>query len=303
MPFRDVRRKIPGRLLEYDSYPGNLALEIWNYVLVIGISTSPPGHELDEPTSPNGYLLHYIRRGQLRHFVGGKAFNASRGNIALLDLGMGRRQRNDTSQTVYLWWIYFDGKSMPRVFSELRADRNPVFAGLNTGRIESCFRMLWKLITRKPVAYEAESHAMLGTILAEMFASRAHLMNPSNLLGRGKGLSASVRKGIDFLKQVHSKNIGLKHLEAAVGQNICHFSRKFRREVGMSPIQFLNRYRIEQAKPLLESSDKPIGEVASMVGIPDQNYFARLFGKLNGCSPQVFRKKRNDRKLDRRHRR
>ncbi len=59
----------------------------------------------------------------------------------------------------------------------------------------------------------------------------------------------------------------------------------------MAPIQYLNRVRLEQARQLLTATDKPVGEIGHLVGIPDQGYFARLFRKQVGQSPLAYREK------------
>ena len=59
----------------------------------------------------------------------------------------------------------------------------------------------------------------------------------------------------------------------------------------MAPIQYLNRFRIDQAKRLLTTSDKAVGEIGRLVGVPDPGYFCRLFRKLAGETPESYRKK------------
>ena len=51
----------------------------------------------------------------------------------------------------------------------------------------------------------------------------------------------------------------------------------FRQELGMTPIAYLNRYRVTQAKRLLKETDKTITEIALDVGFSDSGYFSRVF--------------------------
>jgi YesN/AraC family two-component response regulator len=69
-----------------------------------------------------------------------------------------------------------------------------------------------------------------------------------------------------------------------------YVSRLFRKETGMSPWQYLNRYRVAQAQKLLISTNHNVTEVASLVGIGDPAYFVRVFHKETGKSPQQYRK-------------
>jgi len=63
----------------------------------------------------------------------------------------------------------------------------------------------------------------------------------------------------------------------------------FNRELGLSPWDYLNRYRIYQAKELLRRTSDSIRAIARQVGFKDQAYFSRVFRKVTGVSPKAFR--------------
>jgi AraC-like DNA-binding protein len=64
----------------------------------------------------------------------------------------------------------------------------------------------------------------------------------------------------------------------------------FRREVGMTPISYLNRYRVNQAKQLLGEGEKSVTEIAMSVGFSDSSYFGRVFRRQVGVSPDAYRR-------------
>ncbi|OGV38878.1 MAG: hypothetical protein A2X48_01795 [Lentisphaerae bacterium GWF2_49_21] len=66
-----------------------------------------------------------------------------------------------------------------------------------------------------------------------------------------------------------------------------HMARAFRMLVGMSPLEYVHRLRLEEAYRLLTASAKNISEIAEEVGFPDANYFSRLFRKKMGMSPSM----------------
>ena len=68
-----------------------------------------------------------------------------------------------------------------------------------------------------------------------------------------------------------------------------YLSRVFSRELGVTPWDYLNRYRILRAKELLGKTSETIGNIALQVGFKDQAYFSRVFHKLAGRSPQAYR--------------
>jgi transcriptional regulator GlxA family with amidase domain len=64
----------------------------------------------------------------------------------------------------------------------------------------------------------------------------------------------------------------------------------FRQELGMTPIAYLNRFRIIQAKHLLVTTDKSVTAVALDVGFADAGYFGRVFRREVGMTPEAFRR-------------
>ena len=88
----------------------------------------------------------------------------------------------------------------------------------------------------------------------------------------------------------YAEQISLKEIAAYIGLSEQHLIRSFRKESGITPIDYLKRYRIRQAKALLEAGDKSITEVALEVGFSDSSYFARVFRREVGVSPSAYRR-------------
>jgi AraC family transcriptional regulator len=77
-----------------------------------------------------------------------------------------------------------------------------------------------------------------------------------------------------------------------VGASQGHQARCFLHENGVTPMVYLNRYRVNRAKMLLTDKDKNITEVALAVGFPDGAYFSHVFRREVGISPNVYRRGR-----------
>lgn len=128
-------------------------------------------------------------------------------------------------------------------------------------------------------------------MLAELYAVRAQEHPPVSLGAGSSVYSLPVRQGIDWMVREYTMAYPLKELFQAVGYSRSYYTRLFCKETGLSPLAWMNQYRIEQAKRLLAHSDKSISDIARAVGIPDPNYFARLFRSLAGTSAMKFRQK------------
>ncbi|MFT3783845.1 MAG: helix-turn-helix domain-containing protein [Nibricoccus sp.] len=81
----------------------------------------------------------------------------------------------------------------------------------------------------------------------------------------------------------------LEEIAAAANLSVPHFSELFRRQTGYAPIDYLIRQRIQRACLLLDTTEHPIGDIATQVGYNDPYYFTRSFRRVMGCSPRAYR--------------
>lgn len=69
-----------------------------------------------------------------------------------------------------------------------------------------------------------------------------------------------------------------------------HFTRIFKQEIKMCPLQYFLRLKIEGATGMLISTNKRISEIASWFGFDNQFHFSRVFKRYTGISPLQYRK-------------
>jgi len=69
------------------------------------------------------------------------------------------------------------------------------------------------------------------------------------------------------------------------------FKRRFAKATGMTPIEYVQTLRLEEAKHILETTALPVEAVAHEVGYEDASYFSRLFRKMVGLTPAQYRKR------------
>ena len=89
--------------------------------------------------------------------------------------------------------------------------------------------------------------------------------------------------------RMRNSNLNVDTIAAQFGIGRTNFYRKVRELTGMSPNDYLRKCRMERASELLCSSDAAISEVCAQVGIPDAQYFSRVFKSYFGATPSVYR--------------
>ncbi|MCK4502489.1 MAG: helix-turn-helix domain-containing protein [Desulfuromonadales bacterium] len=94
-----------------------------------------------------------------------------------------------------------------------------------------------------------------------------------------------------WLDKYYREKVSAQLMVKKSGLNERTFLRRFRKATGASPLEYLQKKRIEKAKQLLVKTDKTMAEITTAVGYVDLSSFRRLFSQVVGVSPTVYRKK------------
>ena len=99
-----------------------------------------------------------------------------------------------------------------------------------------------------------------------------------------------VKRAVIYLNQYARKQIARWQLAESINISEDYLARIFRRELGLTPWEYLGIYRIQLSMQMLRNTSKTLSEIAEASGFQDQAYFSRVFRKIKGCSPGSIRK-------------
>ena len=99
-----------------------------------------------------------------------------------------------------------------------------------------------------------------------------------------------VRKAMAWIHANYAEPLTREDLARYVGVSERHLTRCFRTQVGVTPMAYLNRYRVTRAKELLQTTDTSITAIALATGFSDSAHFSHVFQKIAGSSPSAFRR-------------
>jgi signal transduction histidine kinase/DNA-binding LacI/PurR family transcriptional regulator/DNA-binding response OmpR family regulator len=125
-----------------------------------------------------------------------------------------------------------------------------------------------------------------------MFSIDETLQHLANALARkrkpGSDAQRNTLKAMAYIHANYAEPISRSDVAAHVGLSERHLTRCFHQEVGMTPITYINRFRVKQAKALLDAGGKDITEIAGEVGFSSSSYFTRVFREEVGVSPRAY---------------
>ncbi len=138
------------------------------------------------------------------------------------------------------------------------------------------------------------SHGVATVMSKGLYDVKEMLSHIEIALARNKKLGTEsqrlVRKAMAYIHERYTEQLTREDLARHVNASEGHLARCFRQETGITPMAYLNRYRVSQAKMILTTTGQSITEVAMTVGFCDNNYFSRVFRQEVGCSPLVYRR-------------
>jgi AraC-like DNA-binding protein/FixJ family two-component response regulator len=127
-----------------------------------------------------------------------------------------------------------------------------------------------------------------------LFTAQETLAHIASVLARNKRLGSEpqrlVRQAMAFIHENYGEAISRSEIANTLNINEQYLTRCFNKELGVSPIVYLNRYRMRQARLLLEKGQLSVTQIALEVGFSSQSYFSRMFQREVGVTPKAYQR-------------
>ena len=123
----------------------------------------------------------------------------------------------------------------------------------------------------------------LACLILHRCATRQHPSAPPHADAR------LMDEAVTWLKNHSAENIRMGRLVSYMGYSRSRLFELFKKETGLSPADWLARYRIKTACRMLRTSDAPVSEIARTCGFSSSQYFNAAFRKATGQTPSHWR--------------
>lgn len=248
-----------------------------------GMEQCQKGHSYG-PAVRDHYLLHFVSWGTGEYVVGEQSYQVRSNQAFLITPGVVTFYQADQDNPWCYWWIGLNGSEVVQTFKQLGVtQQNPIITFPEHNRILSLMSKLLhayngsaaSALTVKGLAYQ-----VLGEITLASSGKLGDSLDKCNNY---------LSKATEFIEQNYSLDIKIRDVAKYLGLNRSYFSTLFQQELGVSPQQYLMRYRVSCACKLLQSTDLSVGDIARSVGYTDQFNFSKAFKKVIGTSPKSYR--------------
>jgi AraC-like DNA-binding protein len=240
-----------------------------------------PGHFFGPAIRPH-YLLHFVRRGRGTYRVGKRIYTVGEGEGFLIYPGVTTFYQADENDPWEYCWIGFDGYDIESMLSNCGLSHN--------GHLVKDYShgLLWgEFMTLIDSFHHMQSNdfALLG-LLYRCFSH----MCPTKELNKTLLHEHYLSKAMDFIHNNYAYDIKITDISEHLSIDRTYLFKLFQRKLGVSPKDYLTKYRINMAQRLLEDSDLSMSEVAYSCGFLDASSFIKHFKRILSITPLQYRR-------------
>lgn len=125
---------------------------------------------------------------------------------------------------------------------------------------------------------------LIMNVLYKEFSSRNPAVKQMSPIGELE------KKMISFIYHHFADNITLQNIADSANVSVRTCSNIFQHYAGVSPMKYLNLFRLDMSSRLLQTTDAPVQNIAWNCGFESSAYFIKQFKKQYGCTPNQYRK-------------
>lgn len=233
----------------------------------------------------NEFHLVFITKGEgvFESKATGK-IKVSDGDVFLLFPDVWHRYKPKKSTGWTERWVGFSGAIANQFLSNgfFNPDE-PIISKCNKPQVLNHFNTLFKLFDETIYGYQHLASGICIQLMAELHnikSGGSNLDNLNSMISRAKSM---------MYKNINS-SINLNKIASDLGVSYSKFRIDFKKQTGVSPLQYHLLLKIEKSKELLLNSNKSQKEIAFELGFESDVYYNRLFKRKTGLAPGKFRK-------------
>lgn len=248
----------------------------------------------------SGLSLKFVHYGTEEYFVDNRLVKINTGDLLILQKDEGYLAQVPTENITQGLCIDLNERLLDSVPGVLQDDSEKLpQMDMNLAVFPGSINLLSPLLTKIAKTGPQETFAMeelMNQLHADFNAFISPYRKETQALpvkknSTKKEILSRLLKAQAFIHDNLTSTFKLKELADACCISEYHLLRLFRHFFGCTPSTYLERIRMEKAKPLIEQNQLPLKEIAYQLGYMDQQYFSRRFKKHFGYAPSAIRKR------------
>ena len=232
------------------------------------------------------YLYFLVLDGEGSLTYEGRQYQLKQGDCVFIDCQ--KPYSHSTSENLWsLAWCHFYGTSMTAIYEKYKErGGSPVFHPENISSFIHIINDLYDVASSMDYIRDMRINEILSKLLT-LIMEESWAPENTKVKSRKKLELDSIKL---YLDEHYTEHISLDELASKFYMNKFYMTKIFKETYGTTINNYLISKRITKAKQLLRFTDMTIDEIGNAIGMDGANYFCRMFKKIEGISPNTYKK-------------
>lgn len=263
----------------YGYTPNTQTQKLFFYPVRVGHFLYKPGYFLKR-TQYDSFLIMLVTSGTCTIIVSGKTFTACEGDVVLLDCYAPHQY--GSSEGWEALWLHFDGPMARSYYEHITECSGIVLSPRDGKTVEHMLSKIYQIFRDGKHIIEASLSKYITIILTELILSDTKKEATPRI-------HQSLFDAVSYINKHFFESISLDSLSEQAALSPYHFTRIFKKQLGMTPHQYIVATRINAAKFLLKTTQLSVKEICFRTGFNSESSFCIAFKKHELLTPSQYR--------------
>ena len=256
-------------------------------VYVVGMGSHERQRDISRPEGFRDYQILYCTGGAGILEIEGKSYEIKRGDAFFFrpDIPHSYHATEEVWQTK---WVVFAGNAVDALLEYMGFGKSEVFSIPRPEEMELQRQSLFELFQSDDAEKEIKTSLLMYKLLIQMGEYKNHTVRFGGMSAHEK--YEKLTPVLSMMQEKYREDLSLSDMAAVIGVTPNHLCRLFQQVYDTTPLKYLTHLRLSRAKQYLSFTNHKIFEISALVGFKDSGYFAAVFKKAEGMTPEAYRR-------------
>ncbi|SEA93573.1 AraC-type DNA-binding protein [Flavobacterium gillisiae] len=256
------------------------------YITHIGYYPNAKNHFRKRSKGALEDILIYCETGKGTITIENEQFKLTENQILIIPANKSHSYESDTSKPWSIYWIHFKGTK-----ASLYSPVKEKLISLNDLRTSNRLELFEEMYQNLEMGFYADNLEYSSICFKHFLSSIKYMDQFTRINSVNTSDLDTIPMSIIFMRDNLTNKLTLNQIAKHVGYSDSYFRNLFLEKTSFTPIEYLNKLKIQKSCSLLQFSNMKINEIAYHLGYYDPFHFSKSFRKEMELSPREYRKK------------
>jgi AraC-like DNA-binding protein len=228
----------------------------------------------------DSFLIMYIKKGKCFVSQNSKTFTAGENQIVIIDCYKPHSYGTNTGWEAL--WLHFDGPLAREYYNLINNSIGCVVSLIDTHKLEAALNKIYSMFSKNTSIKEVLLNKYITDLLTQLLISNDYDIKQTNN-------TDIIEETTTYINEHLREELSLDFLAARASLSQFYFLKLFKKQIGLTPHDYIIAARINYAKFLLKTTNLPVKDICYSSGFSSESSFCSTFKKREKLTPSALR--------------